>query len=56
MTSMSRTGRPRMRSRSVHTSSHIPIVPKGRKLRTASTQRTPTKGKSTGKGKNTIKK
>ena len=54
--SMSRAGRPRMRSRSVHVSSHIPVVPKGRKPRATSTQRTPTEGKGAGKGKKTTKK
>ena len=50
--SMSRAGRPRMRSRSAHVPSHIPIASKVRKLRTASTQRTFAKGK----GKKAIKK
>ena len=50
-TSMSTVGRPRMRSRSVHIPSHIPIASKARKLRTTSAQRTPTKGKGAGKGK-----
>ena len=51
MTSTFRVGRPRMRSRSVHVPSHIPIASKARKLRTASAQRTPTKGKGKGAGK-----
>ena len=58
MTSMSRVGRPRMRSRSVHVPSCIPVAPKAGKPRTKSAQRTPTKGKGkgTGKGKKTTKK
>ena len=57
-TSMSRVGRLRMRSRSVHIPSHIQVAPKAVKPRTRSTQRTPTKGKGkgTGKGKKTPKK
>ena len=54
--SMSRTGRPRMRSRSVHIPSHIPIASKAGKCRTASAQRIPTKGKGAGKGKKATKK
>ena len=54
MTSMSRVGRPRMRLRSAHISTHIPVAHKAGKLRTTSTQRTQTKGK--GKGKKTTKK
>ena len=56
--SMSRAGRPRTRSRSVHIPSCIPVVPKARKLRTTSAQRAPTKGKGKGasKGKKTTKK
>ena len=49
--SMSRAGRPRTRSRSVHVPSHIPIESKAGKQRTASAQRIPTKGKGAGKGK-----
>ena len=56
MTSTSRIGRPRTRSRSVHISSYTPVDPKGRKLRVASVKRTPNNGKSAGKGKKTIKK
>ena len=58
MASTSRVGRPRMRSRSVHIPSCIPVAPKAGKLRTTSAQRTPTKGKDkgTGKGKKTTKK
>ena len=55
-TSTSRAGRPRMRSRSVHVPSHIPVASKARKYRTASAQRIPTKGKGTGKGKKATKK
>ena len=54
MTSMSRVGRPRMRSSSVHIPSHIPVAPKVVKPRTKSAQRTMTKGK--GKGRKTTKK
>ena len=50
-TSMSSAGRSRMRSRSAHIPSHIPVVPKARKPRTASAQRTSTKGKGKGAGK-----
>ena len=57
-TSMSRVGRPRMRSRSVHVPSCIPIAPKTGKRRTTSAQRALTKGKGkgAGKGKETTKK
>ena len=51
-----RVDRPRMRSRSAYVPSHLPIASKTRKLRTASAQRTPTKGKSTSKGKKATKK
>ena len=54
-TSISRVGRARMISRSVHIPSHIPIASKARKLRTTSVQRTPTKGKGTGKGKKPLR-
>ena len=54
--SMSRTGRPRMRSRSVHIPSHIPVASKAGKCRTASAQRIPTQGKGAGKGKKATKK
>ena len=54
--SMSRNGRPRTRSRSVHIFSYTPVDPKGRKLRATSTQGTPTKGKSAGKGKKATEK
>ena len=54
--SMTRVGRPRTRSRSVHLPSHIPVAPKAVKPRTKSAQRTPTKAKGTGKGKKTTKK
>ena len=56
MTSTSRTGRPRMGSRSAHIPSHIPITSKAGIHRTASAQRIPTKGKGTGKGKKATKK
>ena len=56
MMSTSRVGRPRMRSRSVHIPSHIPIASKAGKHRTASAQRIPTKGKGAGKGKKATKK
>ena len=55
-TSMSRAGRPRTRSRSVHVPSHIPIASKAGKCRTASAQRIPTKGKGADKGKKATKK
>ena len=55
-TSMSRVGRPRLRSRSAHVPSHVLVASKARKCRTASAQRIPTKGKGTGKGKKTTKK
>ena len=58
MTSTTRAGRPRKRSRSVHLPSCIPVAPKTVKPRTKSAQRTLTKGKGkgTGKGKKTTKK
>ena len=55
-TSMSRAGRPRMRSRSAHIPSHIPVASKAGKCGTASAQRIPTKGKGAGKGKKATKK
>ena len=56
--STSRAGRPRIRSRSAHLPSSIPVAPKAVKPRTKSAQRTQVKGKgnSTGKGKSTNKK
>ena len=56
--STSRAGRPRMRSRSVHLPSHIPMTPKALKPRTKSADRTQVKGKGkgAGKGKSTNKK
>ena len=54
MASTSRTGRPRMRSRSVHLPSCIPIAPKAVRPRTKYAQGTQVKGK--GKGKSTNKK
>ena len=58
MASSPRTGRPRMRSRSVHLSTHIPIASKAVRTRAKSVQRTQVtgKGKGTGKGKSTKKK
>ena len=58
MTSISKAGRLRMRSRSVHLPSHIPIAPKAVRPKTKSAQRTPAKGKGkgAGKGKSTNKK
>ena len=56
--STSRVCRPRMRSRSVHLPTHIPVVPKAANPRTKSAQRTQVKGKCKGasKGKSTKKK
>ena len=51
MASTSRAGRPRMRSRSGHLSSHIPIAPKAVRPRTKSAQKTQVKGKGKGAGK-----
>ena len=51
MASISRTGRPRTRSRSVHLPSCIPVAPKAVKPRTKSAQRTAAKGKGKGAGK-----
>ena len=58
ITSTSKVGRPRTRSRSVHIPSYIPIAPKAGELITTSAQRTLKKGKDkgTGKGKKTTKK
>ena len=58
MTSMSRAGRPRMRSRSVHLPSCIPVAPKTVRPRAKSVQKTQAKGrgKDTGKSKSTKKK
>ena len=50
-TSMSRAGRPRMRLRSVHLPSCIPVAPKAGKPRIKSAQRAPEKGKGKGAGK-----
>ena len=57
-TSMTRAGRPRTRSRSVHLPSCISVAPKAVKPRTKSVQRTLTigKGKGTDKGQKTTKK
>ena len=52
MAPMFRAGRPRMRSRSVHLPSCIPVVPQAGRPKTKSTQRAPAKGK----GKKTTKK
>ena len=49
MASTSRAGRPRMRSRSVHLPTHIPVASKAVRPRTKSVQKTQVKG--TGKGK-----
>ena len=56
--SKSRTGRPRMRSRSAHLASCILVAPNAAKPRTKSAQRTQVKGKGkgVGKGKSTNKK
>ena len=56
--SISRAGRPRMRSRSVHLSSCILVASKAVEPRTTSAQRTQVKGKGkgAGKGKETTKK
>ena len=54
--STSRAGRPRMRSKSVHLSSCIPVASKTGKFRTTSEQRALTKGKGAGKGKKNPKK
>ena len=53
MASTSRAGRPRMRSRSVHLHSRIPVAPKAVKPRTKSAQRPQVKGKGKGAGKGT---
>ena len=53
MASASRVGRPRMRLRSAHRSTHIPVAVKPR---AKSAQKTQVKGKGTGKGKSTKKK
>ena len=47
-TSTSKAGRPRMRSRSVHLPSCIPVAPKAGKPITKSAQRASTKGKGVG--------
>ena len=56
MASTSRAGRPRMRSRSVHLPSHIPVASKAAKRRAKSTYKAQVKGKSDKKkvGKTTI--
>ena len=54
--STSREGRPRMRSQSIHRSSCTPVTPRTERHRTASEQRSPTKGKGAGKGKKASKK
>ena len=58
MTSTSRASRPRMRSRSVHLPSCIPVAPKAGRPRTKSAQRVLAKGKGkgAGKGKKTARK
>ena len=57
-TSTSRAGRPRMRSRSAHLLSCLPLAPKAVRPREKSAQKTQVKGKGkgTGKGKSTKKK
>ena len=55
-TSMSRAGRPRMKSRSSCIPTCLTVASKVVKPRTNSTQRAPTKGKGAGKGKKTTKK
>ena len=54
--STSRSGRPRMRSKSAHLSSCILVAPKIGKLRTTSVQRVPMKSKGAGKGMKTPKR
>ena len=58
MTSTSRAGRPRMRSRSAHLSTCIPVASKAVRPRAKSVQKTQVKGKGkgAGKGKSTKKK
>ena len=58
MESTSRAGRPRMRSRSVHLSTCIPVASKAVRPRAKSVQKTQVtgKGKGTSKGKSTKKK
>ena len=48
--SMSRAGRPKMRSRSVHLPTCIPIASKAVRPRAKSVQKTQVKGKGKGKG------
>ena len=56
--STSRAGRPRMRSRSAHLPTHIPIASKAVRPRVKSVQKTQVKdkGKGTGKGQSAKKK
>ena len=54
--STSRAGRPRMRSRSVHLPTHIPIASKAVKLSAQSVQKSQVKCKGVGKGKGAKKK
>ena len=51
MASTSRAGRPRMRSRSAHLSTCIPVASKAVRPRAKSVQKTQVKGKGTGTGK-----
>ena len=51
MTSTSRAGRPRMRSRSAQLPTHIPIASKAVRPRANSVQKSQVKGKGTGTGK-----
>ena len=54
--STSREGRPRMRSQSMHLSSHTSVTPRTERHRVTSKQRSPKKGKGAGKGKKASKK
>ena len=54
--STSRAGRPRMRSRSVHLPTCIPVASKAVRQRAKSVQKTQVKGKGTGKSKDAKKK
>ena len=51
MASTSRAGRPKMRSRSVHLPTHIPVASKAVRPRAKSVQKTQVKGKGKGTGK-----
>ena len=56
MASTSRAGRPRMRSRSAHLPTCIPIASRAVRPRAKSVQKTQVRGKGTGKGKSVKKK